>query len=109
MIYLPEMKLFKKTNCWACSDVVLSITTTPTDTLYVFGLDAVQTTKKPEQNVNELFGLLRKRNFLALSTLRETAFVFRLDTVQKIMKIEKDVPGLSGSPGKHSFEHYQHS
>ena len=94
---------FKKTNWRARSDVVFSITTTHTDTLYVFRLDAVQKTKKTELNVNELFGPPRKRSFLSLSTLREGVYVFRLNAVQKVMNTEKSVNELSGSSKKCSF------
>ena len=69
--------------------VIFLALSTLLETLYVFGLDAVQKTMKTEKNVNELFGPPEKRSFLALSILLETVHMFRLNAVQKTMKTEK--------------------
>ena len=59
----------------------LTIINTPTvEILYVFGLDAVQNTKKSPKNVNELTDPPERRKFLAFL---ETVYLFRVDAVQK--------------------------
>ena len=64
---LLNWKIPKNTNCWTRSEVIWA--SPPLGPLlqtlynYVFGLDAVQKTKKTEQNVNELSGALRKCSF----------------------------------------------
>ena len=54
---------------------------TPLEILYVFGIDAVQNTKKLPKNVNEMTDPPERRKFLAF--LR-SVYLFRVDAIQKI-------------------------
>ena len=80
------------------------------ETLYIFGIDAVQKTMKT-QNGMRTNCLVHRRSvvFLALSTLLKTIYHFSLDAVQKTMRAEKYFNELPGSLRKDTFEQDQHS
>ena len=63
------------TNCWARPE---SIVLAFRKTLNVFGLDAVQKTKKTEKNVNELSDPSVNRTFRTLSTIVEKPYILDL-------------------------------
>ena len=86
-----------RTNCQAQpGNIVLSIISIFLETLYGFGLDAIQKTEKIEKNVNKLSGSPGKRSFWASPILQGTLYVFGLYFVQKTKKTEQNVNELFG-------------
>ena len=83
-----------RTNCQAQPGLL--------ETLYGFGLDAIQKTERIEKNVNKLSGFPGKRSFLASAIIQGTLYVFGLSFVQKTKKTEQNVNELFGPPGKRS-------
>ena len=68
----------------------MSITATLLETLDVFGLDAVQKTKKTQNNVKELSGSPGKRSFehcrVAYEIFTESAFILLRYILKKCMQ-----------------------
>ena len=83
-----------RTNCQAQPGLL--------ETLYGFGLDAIQKTERAEKNVNKLSGSPGKRNFLEAPIIQGRLYLFGLSFVQKTKKTEQNVNELFGPPGKRS-------